>query len=308
VSAARPLRLWVAPQADWLREPVAGAVTAGGGECVDVGAAEAVVWNFGTPQDLERTLADAPHVSWVQLVAAGVEAFADLFHDGRTWTSAKRAFAEPVAEHGLALLLAGLRDLPRRARERRWGEKSGRTLFDSRVVIVGGGGIADALLRLLAPFRAHVTVVRRSPRAMDGAEQVVSPQRLDAAVAGVDAVFLAAALTAETRGMIGREQLRAMGPRCWLVNVARGALVRTDDLIDALRSGSIGGAALDVVDPEPLPAGSPLWSFDNCLITPHTANPRETERKALARLLEANIRARREGRPLLGVVDPAAGY
>jgi phosphoglycerate dehydrogenase-like enzyme len=71
-----------------------------------------------------------------------------------------------------------------------------------------------------------------------------------------------------------------VGPRCWLVNVARGGLVRTDDLVEALRSGWIAGAALDVVDPEPLPRDSNLWSIDNCLITPHTANPRETEAAA----------------------------
>lgn len=302
------LPIWVAPQAPWLREPVAGAVTAGGGDSVELAAAQALVWNFGPAADLAATLSAAPNVSWVQLIAAGVESYAALFRDGRTWTSAKRAFAEPVAEHALALLLAGLRDVPRRSRERQWGEKSGRTLFDGRVVIVGGGGIADALLRLLAPFRAHVTVVRPSARPMEGAERVVSPDRLNEVLGDVDAVFLAAALTEKTRGMIGNAQLQAMGPRCWLVNVARGALVHTDDLVTALSSGWIGGAALDVVDPEPLPPDSPLWTFDNCVITPHTANPRETEREGLRRLLEANVRSRREGKPLLGVIDPAAGY
>ena len=308
MTSAGRLPVWVAPQAAWLREPVTDAVASGGGEDVDLGVAEAVVWNLDPARALAETLARAPKATWVQLLSAGVEGYADLFGDGRTWTSAKGAFAEPVAEHGLAVLLACLRDIPRRSRDRRWGEKSGRSLFDGRVVIVGGGGIAGALLGLLAPFRVHATVVRPSAQPMAGAERVVEPALLDEALEGVDAVFIAAALTDETRGMIGRDQLRAMGARCWLVNVARGALVRTDDLVEALRSGWLAGAALDVTEPEPLPPDHPLWSFDNCLITPHTANPRETEAEALRRLLETNVQARRDGRALRGMIDPAAGY
>jgi len=297
----------IAEQANWLEKPVTQAVIAAGAELAPLEWAEAVVWGFGPAVQLADTLARAPNVSWVQLPAAGVEAYTAVIDRERLWTSAKGAYSEPVAEHALALLLAGFRQLPRRARARSWQGKGGQTLFDASVVILGGGGIATTLLELLRPFRANVTVVRKHPQAMAGATAVVPDETLADAVVGVDAVMLAAALTPETKGMIGARLIRAMGPSCWLVNVARGALVHTPDLIRGLREDWLGGAALDVVDPEPLPADSPLWRLANCLITPHTANPPETEARYLGRRLEANVRARIGGRPLAGVVDPDLG-
>jgi phosphoglycerate dehydrogenase-like enzyme len=99
-----------------------------------------------------------------------------------------------------------------------------------------------------------------------------------------------------------------MGPDAWLVNVARGRHVDTQALVDALRSRSIGGAALDVTDPEPLPDGHPLWALDNCIITPHTADTAEMVERMLNRRIEHNVAAFAAGRPLAGLVDPAAGY
>ncbi len=294
----------VGKQQEWLKEIVEAAAT----RVVDPERAEALVWAFGEPEDLARVLERGPAISWVQLPAAGVDGYVELFSDGRLWTSAKGAFADAVAEHTLALILAGLRLLVKRARAHRWEEKGGRSLFERRVTLVGGGGTGSALVRLLEPFRVHVTVVDPQPPSVPGAEQTVPPAQLHEALRDTDVVVLAPALTPETRGMIGREELRTMGSRCLLVNVGRGPLVKTDDLVEALREGWIAGAGLDVTDPEPLPPDHPLWDLDNCLITPHTANPSETEREGLRRRITANIEARLAGRPLEGVIDPKLGY
>jgi phosphoglycerate dehydrogenase-like enzyme len=121
-------------------------------------------------------------------------------------------------------------------------------------------------------------------------------------------VFLALALTPGTERIIGPAELAAMPPGCWLVNVARGPLVDTAALVTALRDGTISGAALDVTDPEPLPDGHPLWALANCIITPHTADTPEMVDRLLAQRIQANVARFAAGQPLIGLVDPAAGY
>jgi phosphoglycerate dehydrogenase-like enzyme len=226
----------------------------------------------------------------------------------RRWTSAKGAYAEPVAEHALALLLAGLRDLPERARAHSWGQPAAQTLFDQPVTVLGGGGITIALLRLLEPFRARVTVVRRRAEPVAGAVRTVTPSQLGEALAGARAVVLTLALTPQSRGMIGQKELEIMDQQAWLVNVARGALVDTAALVGALRTNQIGGAALDVTDPEPLPAGHPLWDLPNCLITPHTADTEQMTEPLLAARIAENVRRFAAGHELEGRVDPDLGY
>jgi phosphoglycerate dehydrogenase-like enzyme len=241
---------------------------------------------------------------------AGVEhmAQAGVLDRRRQWTSAKGAYAEPVAEHALALLLAGFRHLPERARAHSWGKPAAQTLFDQSLTIVGGGGIAVALLRLLQPFRARVTVVRQRAEPVAGADRTVGLPHLQEALAGAQAVVLALALTPRSRGLIGRKELEVIGQQAWLVNVARGALVDTGALVEALRSGQIGGAALDVTDPEPLPAGHPLWDLPNCLITPHTADTEQMTQPLLAGRIAENVQRLITGQDLVGRVDPDLGY
>ena len=294
--------------ADWAAE----AIRRGGGEPVTLDQEPTgLVWTDGSAMDrLRATLAAQPGISWVQLPQAGIERAVDsgVIDRERRWTSAKGAFAEPVAEHALALLLAGLRQLKIRAQARSWGEPGGVSLFDQPVTVVGGGGIATVLLRLLEPFRARVTVVRRHPEPVPGAAETIGSDRLAEALPGALAVVLTLALTPQTRGLIGRAELAAMGSGSWLVNVARGGLVDTAALTDALRAGQIGGAALDVTDPEPLPPGHPLFYLPNCLITPHTADTEEMTRPLLADRIADNVRRLAAGLELVGLVDPDLGY
>jgi len=287
------------------------AVRAGGGEVVAAEDAEALVWMSSRHvSELVDVLGDAPGVRWVQLPMAGIERVvaAGVVSAERTWTCAKGLYSEPVAEMALALALAGLRQVTNSLRARAWGPEAGRTLYDGRVTIVGGGGITGALLDLLRPYRVATTVVRKRPEPVPGAGQTVGPERLVEVVGGADAVFLTLALTPDTAGIIGAPELEAMAPHAWLVNVARGGHVRTDDLVAALRSESIGGAGLDVTDPEPLPEGHPLWDLPNCIITPHQANTAAMAIPPLMRRIRDNVARFASGQPLEGVVDPSLGY
>lgn len=287
---------------------LADAIVEGGGTLVPPSEAEGLVW-FGPfePEDLRPVLAESP-ARWVQLPWAGVEPYVGMLTPDREWTCGKGVYAEATAEHALVLTLAMLRDLPRRVRATRWEPRSGTSLFDRRVTIVGGGGIAEALLRLLAPFRCAVTVVRRHATSMDGANDVVGRDGLHRALTTADVVVLALALTPETEGIIGRRELELMQEHALLVNVARGGHVVTDDLVAALAAGDIAGAALDVTEPEPLPDDHPLWREPRCLITPHTANTLEMVQASVADRIRENVRRFGAGEPLIGTVDLDLGY
>ena len=287
------------------------AVVAGGGRVVEPAAATGVVWTRADdPQGLDRLLDDHPDLAWVQLPWAGIEPYVDTVrrHPERVWACGKGVYAEPVAEHALALALAGLRHLDAYARADAWSAQAGTNLLGARVTVLGGGGITESLLRLLGPFGCDITVVRRRPRAMDGASVVVGMDGLDDALRGAEVVVLALALTPETVGVLDRRRLELLSPHGWVVNVARGAHIVTDDLVAVLAAGRIGGAALDVTDPEPLPPDHPLWAEPRCLITPHTANTLEMAVPLLGERVRENVRRRLAGEPLLGPVDVAAGY
>ena len=289
---------------------VVAAVQDGGGTVVGLSdEPDALVWMApDDPDGLADAVRSAPSLRWVQLPFAGVERFTEVLDPSLTWACAKGVYADPVAEHALALALAGLRSLPERARARSWGEQAAATLYDAEVVVLGAGGITTSLLGLLAPFRCTTTVVRRSGEPVAGATRTVGTDRLDEVLGDALVVVLALALTEQTRHVVGAPQLRAMRRDAWLVNVARGAHVDTDALVSALQEGELAGAALDVTDPEPLPDGHPLWDLPNCLITPHTANPWQTAQPLLAARIADNVRRDVAGDPLDGLVDLEAGY
>lgn len=288
---------------------VTDAVIAAGAAPVDPADATAVVWsNAKDPDGLRQLLADNPHLDWVQVPFAGIENFLHIIDDSRTWTCGKGVYAEPVAEHALGLALSGLRNLGAYARAGEWSGPVGRNLLGARVTVVGGGGITGSLLRLLGPFGCHVTVVRRNVEHIDGADDVVGTENLVDALVGADVVFLTLSLTDETRGIIGRAELEIMENHAWIVNVARGGHIVTDDLVWALANGVIGGAALDVTDPEPLPADHPLWAQPNCIITPHVGNTPEMAVPLLGERITQNVRRYLSDERLIGLVDPRAGY
>ena len=288
---------------------LADAVVDGGGQLVDPVDCDGVVWGAARDVDgLLRTLDTAPGARWVQLPFAGIENFVEHLDDDRVWTCGKGVYAEPVAEMALALGVAGLRNLGAYARADRWTAPAGRNLLDARVTILGGGGITESLVRLLQPWNCHITVVRNRASAMDGVDDVLEADRYADALPGADLVVLALALTPSTEGMFGLDEFGLMEHHAWIVNVARGRHIVTDDLVVALRDGLIGGAGLDVTDPEPLPDGHPLWSMPNCIITPHVGNTPEMAVPLLAHRVTENVRRFAHGDELIGLVDVDAGY
>lgn len=305
------LRVGVLPETN---ERVEGAVREGGGRVVEVRAGERldglVVW-FGTePSELQSTLEAHPEVSWVQLPSAGIEKYSDSLraHPELAWTSAKGAYAEPVAEHALALTLALLRLLPERARATSWGEVAGTSLHGLEVVVIGAGGVGLEIVRLVKTFRTTVTVVRRSDAPAEGADRTVASDRLREVLPGADVVVVAAALTDGTRRLLDADALGLLRPDAIVVNIARGGLIDTDALVAALREKRLAGAALDVTDPEPLPDGHPLWAEARALITPHTADTPAMIEPLLAARIGRNVAARVRDGALEGVVDARAGY
>lgn len=182
----------------------------------------------------------------------------------------KGAYAQPVAEHALALALGLLRYFPMRVRASSWGDSQALSLFNSNVVILGAGGITLSLLALLDPFRPNVTILRRRadpleesliPSNLKGRVHVSTLSELDKHLPNVDVIFAACALTPDTKNCLAKRQFGKMHKDAIIVNVARGEVVHTDDLVEALKMGQIGGAGLDVTAPEPLPDGHPLWDL-----------------------------------------------
>lgn len=151
-------------------------------------------------------------------------------------------------------------------------------------------------------------MVRNQVQETPGADVVVGPDRLADTLPGADAVVIALALTPANIGIIGRTELELMEQNAWLVNVGRGRHVVTDDLVWALRNNSIGGAALDVTEPEPLPDDHPLWTLSNCVITPHVGNTAEMVPPLLSERITANVSRFAAGEQLIGLLSRERGY
>lgn len=285
-----------------------------GGEVAQIGAeTRGVIYtSYKDVDGLVSALTDNPQISWVQLPYAGIDAFAQRLRPfaqrGVLFTSGKGAFAQPVAEHALMLTLALQRRIPLRCRATSWGESAGLSLYGNRVVVVGAGGIARELIRLLEPFGVDVSVVRRSDGDVPEADRTVRFDALDEQLPDADVVVLAAAATEETRGMISAARLKKMKSSAVLVNIGRGPLIDTSALVAALDSGQIYGAGLDVTDPEPLPDDHPLWQHERCIITPHTADTPDMVLPLIKQRVRDNVRAFLDDGRFVGIADPLRGY
>jgi phosphoglycerate dehydrogenase-like enzyme len=268
-----------------------------------------------------ENFAAAKRLRWIQVTAAGVGhmLFPELVESAVVVTNGRGIHAVAMAEHTIGVILAFMRKLHLARDEqqrRRWtqrelwanapefGELAGRTML-----LVGLGSVGEEIAVRASAMGLHVIAVRRHPRPEPGpAAEQWGPERLPELLARADFVVLAAPLTAETRGLIGREALARMKKDAFLVNLGRGNLVDEDALIECLRAGRIAGAALDVFREEPLPAESPLWDMPHVIVTPHISGlgPRYWERAM--DLFARNLHAWRAGQPLVNVVDKRAGY
>ena len=289
------------------------AIEGSGANCVPMSSeVEALVWtDYARPDLLVETLKSNPQLKWVQLPFAGVDAFSHILQHPVTFTSAKRSYSEPVAEHALMLAMALGRVIPQRVKALSWGKKFAASLYDEQVLIVGGGGIAQELVKLLAPFRAKVSVVRRRTTESfetHGIATVLPFESLDEELSKSKFVFLACALTDETRWLFDARRFGLMRTDSYLVNIARGQVIDQDALLAALDAGQIAGAGIDVAYPEPLPDGHPLFGRDDLIVTPHTADTGEIVQRLFAERLRVNVSAWLQDAPLTGVVDAELGY
>ncbi len=308
--AAAPIPVAVGPHDEGA---LVEAVETGGGQIVPVNEA-AVLISFNGDYEWVRT-ALHPGLRWVQLGSAGVEKWlsSGLIDQQRVWTACMGLYAKPIAEHALALMLMAGCALHDRIRSPRWGDDlwgapGGQRLIGRRVGILGCGGIGEALIRLLLPFDAVTIALTRTGREVPGASSSIGMEGLEEMLAESDYVVVAAPATSATTGLMSQERLALMQQTAWLVNVSRGALVDTHALVTVLEEETIGGAALDVVDPEPLPDDHPLWKLPNAIITPHVACPRDLSMRLFARRVAENLRRFGSGEELIGVVDVNAGY
>ncbi|KQY25573.1 phosphoglycerate dehydrogenase [Cellulomonas sp. Root485] len=271
-----------------------------------------VLWGNPAEQaaDAARRLSG---LRWVQTLAAGPDAALEAgFADDVVLTSGRGLHDGPVAEHTLALVLAAARrvpDLVRAQAEHRWaGELGGmqdarstpefRSLDGAHVLIWGFGSIAARLAPLLAALGAQVTGVATVAGDRHGFP-VISPFDLPDHLPYTDVLISLLPATEQTRHVVGADVLALLPPRAWVVNVGRGATLDEAALLDALRSGRLAGAALDVFETEPLPADSPFWDEPRLLISPHAAGGRP---RGAGELVAANLAAFLAGDQLRNVV------
>jgi phosphoglycerate dehydrogenase-like enzyme len=282
-----------------------------GGELDD---AEVLFLRWGIGQEaFQRLVASVPNLRWIHTTSAGVDhvLFPKLAEFDVALTNASGVFNVPIAETVLAYMLAVVKRLPQfldQQRVRHWHNLELRELRGLTAGILGLGDIGGEVARLCQAFGMHVVGLRRHPQPSQFAEEVLPPDRLHDLLARSDFVVIATPLTDQTRGMIGRAELKAMRSDAWLINIARGPIVDEDALIEALRDRTIGGACLDVFSLEPLPEDSPLWDLPNVIVTPHNSWSSSHWREREIELFLENLRRYVAGKPLLNVVDKHAGY
>ncbi|GIF14471.1 NAD(P)-dependent oxidoreductase [Actinoplanes teichomyceticus] len=267
-----------------------------------------VVWG-NPPTQLAGAARQLTRLRWVQTLAAGPDAVLRAgFAPGVIVTAGLGLHDRTVAEHTLALVLAAARRLNLLVRAQighRWAAELGglqpvrepgafRTLRDAHVVIWGFGGIAGTLAPLLAALGARVTGVARTAGERHGFP-VVTPRRLPELLPTADVLIAILPALPETERAVNAAVLDRLPAHAWVINVGRGSTLDEAALLAALRRGRIAGAALDVFETEPLPAGSGLWDEPNVIITPHAAGGRPL---GAAALIEENVRALRAGQPL----------
>lgn len=272
-----------------------------------------------SPAVLAQLLRDHPRIRWVHAMTAGAGAVVrDARLDDATmrrvlFTSSAGSHAIPLAEFALFGLLAGAKRLPALLadqRDRRWPERRAVTgqLAEQRVVVVGLGGIGRRTAEILRALGTRVVGVHRRPVDSDLVAELYPPDELHRALTGAHGVVMALPHTPSTERMLDASALACLAPGATVVNVGRGATLDEAALIEALRSGQVGFAALDVFEVEPLPPDNPLWGMPNVLVSPHTSALSLEEDGRIVTAFLANLERFLAGEPLRNRVDTVEFY
>ena len=298
------------------------------GELVD--ADTGIVYAFRLPGDL---LHRAPNLRWVQLLGAGCDHLfgTPLMRSDIPITTASGVHATPIAEYVLGVILGHYRWLPQSYRaqmHREWLSqmdvaRGSRELRNRTIAIIGYGSIGREVARLAKPFGTRILAVKRDPAIKEERGYTIEGtgdprgelpdafygfDRIHEVLSESDVVVLAVPMTPETDKMIGVAEFDAMRKGSYLVNIARGEVIDERALMNALANGPMAGAALDVFNEEPLPADSPLWGFENAVITPHISGASRPHLRRTFEILAENLERFAQNRPLLNRVDPVKGY
>ncbi|MFC7404681.1 NAD(P)-dependent oxidoreductase [Georgenia alba] len=249
-----------------------------------------------------------PGLRHVHLLSLGYEWIVPHVPPGATVTNSRGAIEDATAELALALVLAALRDLPRAHAQQRahtWQGYFTGSLHGARVLVLGHGGVGSAVVRRLEPFApAAVTVTASRARTAPDGRRVHGPEDLPELFRTADVVVVTLPHEASTEGLVGAELLARIPDGGLLVNVGRGAVVDTDALVAELRTGRLR-AAMDVVEPEPLPPGHPLWDLPGCLVVPHNGGSTYEFERLATHLVTDQVRRLLTGEPVLNTVLPA---
>jgi phosphoglycerate dehydrogenase-like enzyme len=270
------------------------------------------------PAALRRAVEANHQLRWVHTMAAGggvlVKA-ADLSAEQLArviFTTSAGVHAGPLAEYALFGLLAGAKNLPRLQADAARHEWPDRWLMgqlrEQTVLVIGLGGIGREVARVLAALGTRVIGTSRRGEPVDGVAELVHPAELAAVVGRVDGIVVTLPGTAATKRLVSADVLAAVRPGATLVNVGRGTVIDEDALVEALRDGRIGFAALDVFAAEPLDPASPLWGLPNVLVSPHNATLTSAEGRRIAELFADNAGRLLDGRPLRNVVNTVEFY
>ncbi len=277
------------------------------------GADILLVWDF-TSDAVRPAWPAADVLHWVHTASAGVDqvAFPELLGSDVVLTNSRGIFDVPMAEYVLGAVLAFAKDLPGTVRlqdDRTWRHRETERIAGHSAVVVGSGPIGRAIGRLLRAVGMRVHLVGRTEHTGDSEfGTVFGQQSLPSLAPRTDYLVLAAPLTDQTRGMVDSALLNLLPRTARLINVGRGPLVVTDDLVTALHAGRLAGAALDVFETEPLPRDSPLWDTPGVVVSPHMSGDVHGWRDELVTLFAENLDRYAHGRPLHNVVDKTRGY
>lgn len=268
-----------------------------------------VVWGGLRPDQLRL----GGRLRLVQVLSAGVDFMLspELSASQAELCTTSGIHSETIAEHVLMMMLALARKLPTvvlNQNGRQWESIEPQLLHGKCLGIVGFGSIGQAIGARAKSFGMHVVGLRRHPGDSPDADEVWANERLDELLPLVDHLVLAVPLTPETRGLMSRARIDKMLPTAYIYNIARGDVMDEAALIDALKSGRLAGAGLDVFWQEPLPEDNPLWSLPNVLVTPHNAGSMPNYRGRALEVFLENLRRLRDGQTLINRVDKQAGY
>ena len=254
-----------------------------------------------------------PKLRWAQAMTAGVEAWLALpdLPPGLTLTCARGTHTDSMPENILGALFhvaKPYRAVAELQKQSKWVHTVAQPLSGKTLGILGLGAVGAEVARLAAALRMRVIGTKRRVAAVPHVDEVLPGARSDEVLAKSDFVLLLLPATPDTENFIDARRLGLMKPGAWLLNFGRGQLIRDEDLVAAVKAGTIAGALLDVFRQEPLPATHPFWTTENIVVLPHIGGPHPQRDRYVARLFAENLGRFLDGKPLREVVDRVAGY